>query len=366
MTKIHLPLNDRSYDVIVERNLLPQTGQILRKAGLKGKVCVFTSPTVKRTYLDSILPGLRENGFDIFVHTLPSGEATKSLEQAEQIYSQLLDWRFERTSSIIALGGGVVGDLAGFVASTFLRGIPYVQIPTTLLSQVDSAIGGKVAVNHPLGKNLIGAIYQPKVVLVDPDLLATLHPREMISGFGETLKFSLIRDMAFFREIVRERHAILEQRDPDILESVITQSVRIKAKYIAEDEFDSGLQRVLNFGHTVGHAIEAAAGYHRIRHGEAVIKGVRAAVELSEEVRLLASNISDRILDFIDQIPVPAIPLNIEDVMQRMTIDKKVINGKLTFILLKNIGEPVIVTNGTGRYSVHEDQVREALLHVCS
>lgn len=366
MTKIHLPLNDRSYDVIVERDLLPHTGEILSQAGLKGKVCIFTSPTVRKTYLDSIMPGLEQHGFDTYVYTLPSGEGTKSLGQAEEIYSQLLDWRFERSSSIIALGGGVVGDLAGFVASTFMRGIPYVQIPTTLLSQVDSAIGGKVAVNHPLGKNLIGAIYQPEVVLVDPGLLLTLNPREMISGFGETLKFSLIRDMPFFRQIVGERHAILDRRDPQVLESIITQSIRIKAKYIAEDEFDSGLQRILNFGHTVGHAIEAAAGYQRIRHGEAVIKGVRAAVELSESVRLLTNNISHRILDFIDQLPVPDIHLNIDDVMQRMAIDKKVTNGNLTFILLKNIGEPVIVTNGSGRYAIHEDQMREALLHVCS
>lgn len=366
MTKIHLPLNDRSYDVLIERDLLARAGDVIHQLGLRGKVCVMTSPTVKANYLSSLLPGLENNKFDVHVYTLPSGEETKSLEQAEKIYSQLLDWHFERGSSIIALGGGVVGDLAGFVASTFLRGIPYVQIPTTLLSQVDSAIGGKVAVNHPLGKNLIGAIYQPKVVLVDPELLLTLHPREMLSGFGETLKFSLIRDIAFFKEIVHERKAILDSRDPHILKNVITESIRIKANYIAEDEFDSGLQRILNFGHTIGHAIEAVAGYHKIRHGEAVIKGVRAAVEISEEIRLLASGISNRILEFIDQLPVPAVRLNIEEVMQRMSVDKKVTNGKLTFVLLKNIGEPIIVTNGLSEYSIHEDQMREALLHVCS
>ncbi|MBS1272253.1 MAG: 3-dehydroquinate synthase [Candidatus Marinimicrobia bacterium] len=365
MAKIHLPLGDRKYDVHVERGILPHTGQILNELGISGKVAVFTSPTTEKTYLPELLPGLRKNGLEVNTKCLPSGESTKSIQVAEELYSQLIDWRFERGSTVIALGGGVVGDLTGFVASTFLRGIQYVQIPTTLLSQVDSAIGGKVGINHPLGKNLIGAIYQPKTVIVDPDLLQTLPTREMLSGFGEIIKFSLIRDFKFFSQIVSGRKAILDEKQPDFLQDVITKSIRIKTNYITADEFDSGRQRVLNFGHTVGHAIEAAAGFDAIRHGEAVIKGVQSAVEISENVKLLGTHIATRVHDFLHELTVPSISLDVEEVLKRMQIDKKVTDGNVTLVLLKNIGDPIIVQHGAGQLTIKEHILRQAIANVC-
>ncbi|MCF7803884.1 MAG: 3-dehydroquinate synthase [Candidatus Marinimicrobia bacterium] len=365
MTKIHLPLGERKYDVHVERGILPEAGKILSDLGLRGKVAVFTSPTIEKEYLPEVLPGLKKHGFEVFTKCLPSGEQTKNMSVVEDLYSQLIEWRFERGSTIIALGGGVVGDISGFVASTFLRGIQYVQIPTTLLSQVDSAIGGKVGVNHPLGKNLIGAVYQPKAVIVDPDLLQTLPTREMLSGFGEIIKFSLIRDFKFFSQIVTGRHAVLEEREPDFLLDIITKSIRIKTNYITEDEFDSGKQRILNFGHTVGHAIEAVAGFDALRHGEAVIKGVHSAVEISENVKLLGSNIATRVHEFLDQLSVPAVNLDVEDVLNRMKIDKKVIDGNVTIVLLKNIGDPIIVSNGSGQVTIRDSILRQAIEHVC-
>lgn len=353
------------YNVHVERGILSQTGRILSDLGLRGKVAIFTSPTIESQYLPEIIPGLKRHGFEVYTRCLPSGESTKSIEVAEVLYSQLIEWRFERGSTIIALGGGVVGDLSGFVASTFLRGIQYVQIPTTLLSQVDSAIGGKVGVNHPLGKNLIGAIYQPKAVIVDPDLLQTLPTREMLSGFGEIIKFSLIRDFKFFSQIVSGRRAILDERHPDFLQDIITKSIRIKTNYITEDEFDSGRQRILNFGHTVGHAIEAAAGFDAIRHGEAVIKGVQSAVEISENVRLLGSNIATRVHDFLQELTVPRLHLDVEDVIKRMQIDKKVTDGYVTIVLLKNIGDPIIVHNGADPLTIQDNILRQAIANVC-
>lgn len=365
MNRIHLPLGDRKYDVLVERGIFAQATDILQGLSLTGKIGIFTSPTVKENYLGQLQEGLEKAGSKVFTYTLPSGEYTKTLQTAEKLYSQLIEWQFDRSSTLIALGGGLVGDITGFVAATFMRGIRYVQIPTTLLSQVDSAIGGKVGMNHSLGKNLIGTFYQPKVVIIDPDLLQTLPEREMISGFGEIIKLGLVHDSEFFRFLAAHRKDLLGRREKELMESVVTRSVEIKAQFITDDEYDSGPQRILNFGHTIGHAIEAVAGFEALRHGEAVIKGAQAAIEISERLKLLTSNIADRIHDVLHQVTIPRVNLDVEEVLRRMHVDKKVIDGNITLILLKNIGKPVIVHNGSGEVRVEDQLLREAVANVC-
>jgi 3-dehydroquinate synthase len=270
---------------------------------------------------------------------LPDGETYKSWETLNTIFDALLEHRCERSTTVIALGGGVVGDIAGFAAAVYQRGVPFVQIPTTLLSQVDSAVGGKTAINHPLGKNMIGAFYQPQVVIADTDTLATLPQRELAAGLAEVIKYGIMRDRDFFEWLDANLHRLLA-REPEALAYAIEQSCRNKAEVVALDERESGVRAHLNLGHTFGHAIEAGTGYGTWLHGEAVAAGTVLAARLSERMGRLGAADVERITDVLARagLPVRAPDLGHERWLELMGHDKKVEGGKLKFILLDKIG----------------------------
>lgn len=278
---------------------------------------------------------------------LPGHETSKSFEFIYPLYTQMLNAGLERTSVLLALGGGVIGDIGGFLAGTYLRGIPWVGIPSTLLAQVDSAIGGKTGINHPSGKNLIGVFHHPNLVVCDLSLLRTLPAREMISGLGEMIKYALLEDENFFSWLEAHWASILNQ-EPEALKTAVTTCLLKKSKYIEQDEFDQkGTRELLNFGHTLGHALEAATEYNYFRHGEAVIWGMRAALYLSHEREILTSEKFHRIDTFLAQLPIPEIPpsISFDRILQAINMDKKKTHGRIRWILLENIGHPVICEN---------------------
>ena len=275
---------------------------------------------------------------------LPDGERFKNLQSVSRVYEALIRAGADRGSTIVAVGGGVIGDTAGFAAATFLRGVELVHIPTTLLAQVDSAIGGKVGVNHALGKNLIGAFHQPALVLVDPLLLATLPRREFRSGLYEVVKYGMIASRDLFDRVTRDLPAIFA-RDPDVLGPAIIESCRIKADVVMKDERESGLRRILNFGHTVGHALEAVTKYRRFRHGEAIAYGMLAAADLAVSRGALAERERQALTRLITQLgPLPPIgDLSIPEVMEAIRRDKKVVDGRLHFVIAIQIGATMTI-----------------------
>jgi 3-dehydroquinate synthase len=302
---------------------------------------VITDEHVGRLYGNSALDQLRKAGFIAEEIRIPSGETAKSLRIVEQCYNSLAKLRIERKSFIVALGGGVVGDLAGFVAATYLRGLAFVQVPTTLLSQVDSSVGGKVGVNLKAGKNLVGAFYQPKLVLCDLDTLKTLPEREFRAGLAEVIKYGIIYDEPLFRRLERGMSSILK-RDSKILAPVIARCCEIKAEVVAQDETESGLRAILNFGHTVGHGLEAISGYGKYLHGEAISIGQTVAARLSKELLELNQTDFDRIRNLFVAAGLPVSIQLREPQKQRlfsaMTLDKKVSDGEVKFVLARRIG----------------------------
>ena len=282
MIKVIVDIAERPYDIRIDRHLLMDIGNELKHVISPGKrIAVLVSKTVKKLYLDRVMRSLELQSYKAKYYLMPSGEEHKNLETVSKLYNELIEDDFDRSCSIMALGGGIVGDISGFVASSLFRGVPFIQVPTTLLSQVDSSVGGKVGVNHPAGKNLIGAFYQPQIVLIDPTVLKTLDPREIVCGYGEILKYGFIRDKALLDLCIERRDDILQLRDMDLIADLIKRSVEIKAEIVAEDEKENGMRMLLNFGHTVGHAIENSCGYGEFLHGEAVILGMIAALKLS-------------------------------------------------------------------------------------
>ena len=284
MRNVTVPLGNRSYCIKIGAGLLRRLGTECRRLGLGSRCAVVTDGNVAPFYARAAHAALAEAGFEPVLITVPAGETAKNLKTVQLCYDQLVAQRFERKSFILALGGGVVGDLAGFVAATYLRGIPFVQAPTTLLAQVDSSVGGKVGVNLPAGKNLVGAFYQPRLVLCDLDTLATLPAREYRAGLAEVIKYGIIYDAAFFRRLERQMPTLLK-REPKTLAAVIARCCEIKAEVVRQDETENGLRAILNFGHTIGHALEAISNYGKYLHGEAISLGQVAAARLS--VRLL-------------------------------------------------------------------------------
>lgn len=341
MGAIRVELKERSYDIHVERGILKGMGRLVRDLGLKGRAAVITNPTVGGLYGGAVAESLASAGLSPFCITVPDGEEYKSLEEASKIFDALIENRFERSSPIIALGGGVIGDMAGFVAATYLRGVPYIQVPTTLLSQVDSSVGGKTAVNHPKGKNLIGAFYQPRAVFIDPDVLKTLPEREMKAGLAEVVKYGVIWDAGFFA-FLEENAPKLLQPGPEI-EKAIKESCRIKAEVVGLDEKEEGLRAILNFGHTFGHAIEALAGYGAYRHGEAVAIGMRMAAGLSA-MQGLCSGFGPRIEGLLKALGIPFTPpaIPVGDFLDAMRLDKKVAGGRIRFVLAIELGKVVL------------------------
>ncbi len=342
MQTLTVSLADRSYPIHIGAGLCAQTRLIPEKL-LQGKAVVITNETVAPLYLESVLSALRASGAECIPIVLPDGEAYKSWETLNKIFDQLLSHRCERKTPLIALGGGVVGDLTGFAAATYQRGVPFIQIPTTLLAQVDSAVGGKTAINHPLGKNMVGAFYQPQVVIADMDTLRTLPPRELAAGLAETIKYGFIRDPAFL-EWLEKNIERLNAREPEALAYAVERSCQNKAEVVANDERETGERALLNFGHTFGHAIETGMGYGAWLHGEAVAAGMVMAARFSEKLGLIGKPDVQRVVDILlrAKLPVDAPALGAERYLDLMGHDKKVEGGKIKFILLRKPGEAYI------------------------
>jgi 3-dehydroquinate synthase len=339
---VNVPLGQRSYVIKVGAGLL---GTIGRECGrvLLGKRCAIISDAkVAPLFGRRVRESLAGAGFESEMVVVPAGETSKSVKSVEKCYNQLAAHRLERKSFIVALGGGVVGDLAGFVAATYLRGIPFVQVPTTLLAQVDSSVGGKVGVNLKAGKNLVGAFHQPRLVLCDLDTLRTLPMREYRAGLAEVIKYGIIYDAELFEELERKMEKLV-RREPKVLAGVIARCCEIKAEVVAQDETESGLRAILNFGHTIGHALEAISNYGKYLHGEAISIGQVAAAKLSREILGLPQRDVQRIGNLFDRAGLPTnIALNQgqrKKLFAAMKLDKKVSAGEIKFVLARRIGE---------------------------
>src|SRR5260221_9422912 len=304
MHVVKVSLGERSYSILIGAGLLPRLGKECRKLNLVGRCAIISDRNVGQHYGQAVQEILTAAGFDCVSITVRAGETTKSLATVQRCYDQLARHRLERKSFIVALGGGVVGDLAGFVAATYLRGIPFVQVPPTLLAQVDSSVGGKVGVNLKAGKNLVGAFYQPRLVLCDLDLLATLPSREYRSGLAEVIKYGIIYDAALFGLLEKELPKLL-RREEGTLAEIVAWCCEIKAKVVGRDETEGGLRAILNFGHTVGHAIEAISGYGAYLHGEAISIGQVVAARLSEMQLGLPRQEADRIASLFARAGLP-------------------------------------------------------------
>ncbi len=340
MQKIRLDLGDRSYNIMIDSGFLSDIGKNLLKFDFSKKICLVSNPTVFSIYGDIVCRSIRDEGFELAELLIPDGEEYKSLASVEEIYDGMLKARLDRKSVLVALGGGVIGDMAGFAAATYMRGIDFVQVPTTLLAQVDSSVGGKTGVNHPLGKNMIGAFWQPRLVWIDTDTLKTLPRREFLSGLAEVIKYGVIWDEGFFRFLEASVDGVLGH-DKDALEQVILRSCEIKAEVVSRDERESGLRAILNYGHTIGHAIETATGYTRYLHGEAVAIGMYAEARLAHHMGLISDEQVEMIKAVIDRYGLPsALPADIafEEILSSMQLDKKAVSGDLKFILPMRIG----------------------------
>ena len=359
MQTLKVELAGRSYPIHIGRNLISDASLILPHL-IRKHVAVVTNTTVAPLYLEQLTVSLQAAGVSVLPIILPDGEAYKNTQTLNTIYDALLQNRCERSTTLIALGGGVIGDLTGYAAATFLRGVPFIQIPTTLLSQVDSSVGGKTGINHPLGKNMIGAFYQPKVVLADIDTLNTLPPREFSAGMAEVIKYGLMRDAEFFDWLEQNVEALMAL-DEKALSYGIYRSCQNKADLVALDEHEQGDRALLNLGHTFGHAIENAMGYGVWLHGEAVAAGTILAADLSQRLGWLTSLDSKRVSDILQaaNLPVTAPNLGVERYLDLMGHDKKVEDGKIRLVLQQGIGKAVISSD----YAA--DKLKETLLTTC-
>ena len=344
MRMVPVPLGERSYSILIGAGLLRRLGAECDKLELVQRCGVISDPNVAPLFGEAALLSLANAGFNPFLITVPDGETAKTLEQVQTCYNQLAAHRLERGSFIVALGGGVVGDLAGFVAATYLRGVAFVQAPTTLLAQVDSSVGGKVGVNLKAGKNLVGAFYQPRLVLCDLDALKSLPPRQFRSGLAEVIKYGIIYDGALFRKLERDLAKLLKQ-EPRALAQVIARCCEIKAQIVGQDETENGIRAILNFGHTLGHALEAICGYGTYLHGEAISMGQVAAARLSTELLGLPRRDATRIAGLFRMAGLPTrirlTPAKRRQLWAAMRLDKKVTAGEIKFVLAKRIGKAV-------------------------
>ena len=332
-----------SYPVFVGWGFLEELGRRMRNAGLWGMAHIVSDEGVFPLYGARVTKILEDAGFEVDSLIVPQGERSKSFETAVKIYDWLVDCRAERGDNIVALGGGVVGDLAGFVAATFLRGLPLVQVPTSLIGMVDSSIGGKVAVNHPQGKNLIGAFYQPRLVIADTQALTTLPRRELVSGWAEVVKHAMIRDLRLLELLEQQAEGLLAL-DRMVTSDVVARSAAIKAKIVSEDEKERGIRVILNYGHTIAHGLETAANYERFLHGEAVAIGMTGAAMISRDVGLLFHEIVERQEALLRRFGLPTTfsGVDIERILQATELDKKVRRKKVRWVLLRAIGQPVV------------------------
>lgn len=341
MQTLHVDLAERSYPIYIGADLLAHAG--LLTVHIAGRqVAIVTNETVAPLYLASLEQLLA--GLSVTTVILPDGERFKTWETLQLIFDGLLGARHDRGTTVIALGGGVIGDMAGFAAACYQRGVNFIQMPTTLLSQVDSSVGGKTGINHPLGKNMIGAFYQPQAVLIDTTTLLTLPARELSAGLAEVIKYGLICDEPFLTWL-EEHMSALRALDQAVLAQAIERSCAAKARVVAADERESGVRATLNLGHTFGHAIETHQGYGNWLHGEAVAAGTVMALDMSERLGWITTAERERVVRLFIAAGLPVVPpqdMTAEDFMEHMAVDKKVMNGKLRLVLLQGLGEAVV------------------------
>jgi 3-dehydroquinate synthase len=340
MITLTVELAERSYPILIGSGLLGQAG-ILDSYLRSQDVLVVSNATVAPTYLEPLRAMLGDVHADTLI--LPDGEAHKTLATLEQVLDRLVELRFGRDCTVIALGGGVIGDMGGFAAAIYQRGVAFIQVPTTLLAQVDSSVGGKTGVNHPGGKNLIGAFHQPRLVLTDTDTLRTLPDRELSAGLAEVVKYGLIQDEAFFVWLEHQADNLL-RREPASLHHAIRRSCEVKAEVVAADERERGRRALLNLGHTFGHAIERCAGYGEWLHGEAVAAGICMAARVSQRLGWLGADDARRIATLFQRLRLPVAPpvLDSREFLTAMSLDKKVLAGKIRLVLLRSIGDAVV------------------------
>ncbi len=363
METVHIDLGERSYPIVIAEGLLAQssTWQALPKAAA---ALVVTNDVVAPLYLSALKQALSGQYAQVHEVVLPDGEAHKDWQTLNLIFDALLQHGCDRKTVLFALGGGVVGDMTGFAAASYMRGVPFVQVPTTLLSQVDSSVGGKTAINHPLGKNMIGAFYQPQLVLCDLATLDTLPERELSAGLGEIIKYGPIADMQFFDWLEQNMGGLL-RRDRDMLAHAVKRSVEIKAWVVGQDEKEAGLRAILNFGHTFGHAIEAGMGYGNWLHGEGVAAGMVMAAELSQRLGLVEASFVSRLRKLIERagLPVRAAVIDVQDnagrYLELMRVDKKSEAGEIRFVLIDGPGKAVM-------RSAPDALVREVIESCCA
>ena len=357
MKTLEVALGERAYPIHIGAGLLNRAGALLQEV-IGRRAIIVTNTTVAAHHLAPLQAGLAKRTIATDVILVPDGEKYKAWPALQDILTKLLELRAERSTVLIALGGGVVGDLAGFAAAIYQRGMPFVQIPTTVLAQVDSSVGGKTGINHELGKNMIGAFWQPRAVLIDTDCLRTLPERELKAGVAEIIKYGAIRDPQFFEWIERNADKVLKL-DADALRHALFESCRIKADFVTADEREAGERALLNFGHTFGHAIETAMGYGAWLHGEAVAAGMVVAARVSERVGGLPSNDSKRIREVIGAagLPTQPPPLSMDRWLELMERDKKVSDGRIRYILLDRLGHAVV------RSDVSRDDLAAALAY---
>ena len=336
--RVPVTLGSRSYQIAVGSGLLKQLGELCGELLLSRRVMIVTNPVVGRLYGAKAAASLRRAGFQVGIAEVPAGERAKSLRQAASLYRALLHNRMDRRSAVVALGGGVIGDLAGFAAATFLRGIPLIHVPTTLLAQVDSSVGGKVAVNLPAGKNLVGVFHQPSLVVTDVQTLKSLPSRQIRAGLAEVIKYGMIADRELFAYIETHLDSILRAEE-EPMTHLVTRSCAIKADIVEQDEREEGIRAILNFGHTLGHALETVAGYQRLLHGEAIAIGMVVATMLSVNRGLCEREDLNRLRTLLVRIGLPVMAsATTASLLQTMRYDKKVRNKVIYFVLTKGIG----------------------------
>jgi len=352
MKKINIQFDERSYPIYIGEGLISNY-ELISQHILGKKVAIITNETVADIYLKILIETVSPHK-ELISIILPDGESYKSKDSLDSIYAQLLENKADREITLIALGGGVIGDITGFAAATYMRGVNFIQIPTTLLSQVDSSVGGKTGINHPLGKNMIGAFYQPKCVISDMDVMKTLPSRELSAGLAEVIKYGLIRDNKFF-EWLESHIQYLMEMNPKYLIEAVQRSCENKAAVVEADEFESGIRAILNLGHTFGHAIEVAQGYGNWLHGEAVGAGMVMAAKLSQSMGWLADKDVGRIVALIKKAGLPTEPpkISVKKYMELMMLDKKTKDGQINLVLQKSIGDAVL-TNQYDPKKLHQ------------
>jgi len=364
MPEITVSLPHHSYQIGISEGNISQLGDRLKQLELGTKVLIVSNSEIFELYGQTCIESLEDSGFEVYHHLIPVGESSKNLQSIEKIYDSALTHHLERSSTMVALGGGVIGDMTGFTAATWLRGINFVQVPTSFLAMVDASVGGKTGVNHPQGKNLIGAFYQPQLVLIDPNVLKTLPDREFRAGMAEVIKYGVIWDPELFSQLENAANIdSFEEIDPQLLKTILIRSCQAKADVVAQDEKETGIRAILNYGHTIGHAIESLTEYNQYVHGEAIALGMIAAGEIAIQMGLWRETDDNRQNKLISKVGLPTkinVPLKVKEVLEALKNDKKVKSGKIRFVLPTKIGSVKITDK------ISSEVVKESIMQLLS